>query len=52
VLGSVLGGDVDMVSYGPNIFGAHSPAERLEVATVQPFWEATLTLLGELANRR
>ncbi|KAI8466904.1 MAG: aminoacyl-histidine dipeptidase [Monoraphidium minutum] len=52
VLGGVLGGDVDMISFGPNIFGAHSPAERLEVATVQPFWEATLELLGELAKRR
>lgn len=118
VLGAVLGGDVDMVSYGPTILGAHSPggwlragggawvgraaalagalpkdfttgradprrspphpccrctmrpvpppltpasppcapcrpaAERLEVATVQPFWDATLEMLAELAQRR
>lgn len=52
VLGGALGGDVDMVSFGPNIFGAHSPAERLEVATMEPFWEATRALLGELAKRR
>lgn len=52
VLGSVLGGDVDMVSFGPTILGAHSPSERLEVSTVQPFWEATLMLLAELAKKR
>lgn len=40
----------DMVSYGPTILGAHSPDERLDVATVGPFWEATLRLMRELAK--
>ena len=43
---------MDMVSYGPTIRGAHSPEERVEIATVAPFWEATLRLLGRLADRR
>ncbi|WP_428243200.1 beta-Ala-His dipeptidase [Gynuella sp.] len=36
--------DVDMLSFGPTIKGAHSPTERLNIATVEPFW----TLLREL----
>lgn len=30
---------VEAISFGPTIRGAHSPKERLEVATVEPFWE-------------
>jgi dipeptidase D len=41
-----------MVSYGPTIRGAHSPDERLELATVGPFWRATLALMAKLAARR
>ncbi|EIE18888.1 aminoacyl-histidine dipeptidase [Coccomyxa subellipsoidea C-169] len=41
---------IDMVSYGPTIRGAHSPDENLEIATVKPFWEATLKILGRLAD--
>ena len=37
---------MDAVSYGPTIKGAHSPDERVEIATVAPFWEATLKILG------
>ncbi|KAK9826187.1 hypothetical protein WJX81_005747 [Elliptochloris bilobata] len=51
ILGAKVPG-MDMVSYGPTIRGAHSPEERVEVATVAPFWEATLRLLGRLADRR
>lgn len=41
---------IDMVSYGPTIRGAHSPDEKVEIATVKPFWEATLKILGRLAD--
>jgi len=41
----------DMASFGPTIRGAHSPDERCEVATVGPFWEALVDILGELAVR-
>lgn len=40
------------VSYGPTIRGAHSPDEAVEVATVQPFWDLTLAIMAELADRR
>jgi dipeptidase D len=41
--------DMDVVSFGPTILGAHSPTERLEIATVEPFWEMLQALLAELA---
>lgn len=36
---------MDMISYGPEIKGAHSPDERIEVASVMKFWELTLEVL-------
>lgn len=50
IIGEKLPG-CQSVSYGPTIRGAHSPDERVQVSTVGPFWEATVTLLGELAGR-
>lgn len=41
--------DMDVVSFGPTIRGAHSPSERLEIETVTPFWALVKSLLGELA---
>jgi dipeptidase D len=29
---------MDMVSFGPTIKGAHSPDERLDIASVDKFW--------------
>lgn len=43
--------DVESVSYGPTIHGAHSPDERVEISTVEPFWNATLRILSRLAER-
>lgn len=43
---------MDAVSFGPTITGAHSPEERVELATVPPFWELTLRVLRRLAERR
>jgi dipeptidase D len=37
--------DMDMISYGPTMRGAHSPDERLEISTVQKFWDLTLDVL-------
>jgi len=36
---------LDMVSFGPTIKGAHSPDERLEIKTVQMFWDWLLHIL-------
>jgi len=40
--------DVDILSFGPTIRGAHSPTERLEIATVAPFWQLLTALLAEM----
>lgn len=41
---------MDMISYGPTIKGAHSPDERIEIATVQKFWDLTLDILKNIPN--
>ena len=40
--------DMDIVSFGPTIRGAHSPRERLEIATVPGFWQLLTTLLERM----
>jgi dipeptidase D len=30
---------IDMISFGPTIRGAHTPAEKIEIKTVQMFWD-------------
>ena len=40
--------DVDILSFGPTIRGAHSPSERLDIATVTPFWQYLKALLADI----
>lgn len=40
--------DMDILSFGPTIRGAHSPTERLEIATVTPFWQYLKALLADI----
>ncbi|MEZ4687563.1 MAG: aminoacyl-histidine dipeptidase [Bacteroidia bacterium] len=37
--------DMDMISFGPNIRGAHSPDEKVQVSSVQKFWDYLLETL-------
>ncbi|WP_313386321.1 aminoacyl-histidine dipeptidase [Chishuiella sp.] len=39
---------LDMISFGPNISGAHSPDERVEIVSVQKFWKYLLEILKEI----
>jgi len=39
---------LDMISCGPTILGAHSPDERLEIETVEKWWQFLLELLKEI----
>jgi dipeptidase D len=48
VLGEKFPG-MDMISFGPVIQGAHSPDERVEIASVGRFWELLRAVLEELA---
>jgi len=52
LLMSKLGDELDVISYGPTITGAHSPDERLDVATVEPFFELTEEILKESATKK
>ncbi len=42
---------LDMVSFGPTIRGAHSPAERLEIPTVKKFWDLLLDVLKKMPEK-
>lgn len=44
ILGKHLPG-VDMISFGPNIRAAHSPDEKVQISSVQKFWEFYLKTL-------
>lgn len=39
---------MDMISYGPTMRGVHSPDERIEIKTVQMFWDLTVEILKNL----
>ena len=43
---------MDMVSYGPTIKGAHSPDERLEIESVVKFWKLTLEVLKNIPDEK
>lgn len=49
IIGERIGG-MDMVSFGPRIEGAHSPDERVYVASVQKSWKLLKAVLAELAR--
>lgn len=36
---------VDMISFGPNIRAAHSPDEKVQISSVQKFWDYLLEVL-------
>jgi dipeptidase D len=40
--------DLDILSFGPTIRGAHSPTERLQIDTVTPFWQFLTALLARM----
>lgn len=40
--------DMDMISYGPTIKGAHSPDEKVNIASVEKFWNFTLEILKNI----
>jgi dipeptidase D len=42
---------MQMISYGPTIRGAHSPDERVEIASVQKFWQYTLETLKRIPTK-
>ncbi len=43
--------EMDMVSFGPTILGAHSPDERVQISSVQKFWKFTLAIIGDIPKK-
>lgn len=40
--------DMDMISFGPTIKGAHSPDERVSITSVNKFWKFLLDILANI----
>ncbi len=43
--------DLDMISFGPNIKGAHSPDERAQISSAQKYWEFVLEILKHIPKK-
>ena len=43
---------LDMISFGPNISGAHSPDEKVEIISVQKYWKYLLEVLKEIPKKK
>ncbi|MFS4492335.1 aminoacyl-histidine dipeptidase [Maribacter sp. 2308TA10-17] len=43
--------DMDMISFGPTIHGAHSPDERVQISSVQKFWKYLLSILEDIPEK-
>ncbi|ADF52018.1 aminoacyl-histidine dipeptidase [Zunongwangia profunda] len=43
--------DMDMISFGPTIKGAHSPDERASISSTQKFWDFTLEILKNIPKK-
>jgi len=40
--------DMDMISFGPTLRGVHSPDEKIEIETVEKFWDHLLEILKNI----
>ncbi|WP_341215379.1 aminoacyl-histidine dipeptidase [uncultured Wocania sp.] len=40
--------NMDMISFGPNIKGAHSPDERAQISSAQKYWKFVLEILKQI----
>jgi dipeptidase D len=39
---------MQMVSFGPQIENPHSPNERVQISSVEPFWQYLCAVLEEI----
>lgn len=49
VIGEKYSG-MDMISFGPTLRGVHSPAERINIATVDAFWKHLVEILKNIPS--
>ena len=43
--------EMDMISFGPTIRGAHSPDERASISSAQKFWDFTIEVLKDIPKK-
>ncbi len=43
--------NMDMISFGPTILGAHSPDERASISSTQKYWKFVLEILKEIPKK-
>lgn len=43
--------EMEMISFGPNIRGAHSPDEKVQISSVQKFWDYLLATLKKIPKQ-
>ena len=43
--------NIDMISFGPNIRGAHSPDERAQISSTQKFWKLLQEVLKNIPKK-
>ena len=43
--------DMEMISFGPTIKGAHSPDERASISSAQKYWKFVLAILKEIPKK-
>ena len=43
--------EMEMISFGPNIKGAHSPDERAQISSTQKFWKLLLEVLKNIPKK-
>jgi dipeptidase D len=49
VISTKVPGDLDMLSFGPQIEFPHSPDERVSIPTVERFWQLLVAVVDELS---
>lgn len=50
LIGECFGGQMDMLSFGPNVHDPHSPSERVEIASMERFYAFLKGLVADLAG--
>jgi dipeptidase D len=43
--------EMEMISFGPNIRGAHSPDEKVQISSVQKYWKYLLEILKRVPDK-
>jgi len=43
--------DMDMISFGPTLFGVHSPDEKMEIESIPKFWDLLTNILKNVPQK-